>query len=817
MDALRRKRKISGSSVLQADPASKKRVEKLFQKKFSYSSNANKPTYKTPSLNDVSECDEWQIEETQQMKIKLNAVKDKLSDKDICMWHQHTGQMNLAGTVISQLRENFKPELCTQAWCKFYEIVSTFKLIDFENPQFNSVHLCEAPGAFITSLNHYLISHDYQGTWTWFGSTLNPYYEGNNISQMIADDRFILHSLPYWDFGVDGTGNLMDWDNFQQLEATCREMGPVHLVTCDGSIDCQDTPGDQESVVSRLHCCEALAALSILSPNGSLVLKKFTMFECETVSLMYLLNSAFDQVEVFKPATSKSGNSEVYVICTGFHGNSTITGLKDYIKHYLKNPDAQMLFDRESISETFISDHVSCCEFFTSLQRETISNNLDHYPSVSDQYILWLETMRDYCAEMYLTKFDLKQIPVNARIGHSYKKKRLSHSVQSFKNDITPFDQKRRTGTFTQRHNSNSLPWQQRVHLLDRYNLKPPKIIWCQFESYLKNVDSESCTCGRPVDRLINSRFCDGKLIQQMQELIQNAKDYRKGTCASPLMSVCHALDGLVQGCESESSECNTSEVTEVTGDRSPYTVILLSDTPLSSDTDQPKDPRISKVLSMSPSTVKSPDDENNNIFYVDVTSDHYCGEMEILSQPTLLSWTQLLLKKLRTTDSVILRISSCLTRFTAGLIYLLGNCFCKIGFLQDTDGTRLEQLLICEEYTGAPNEVLQQLEAIQAKFDSTRMENDQQMCTAGSEQQINVHSKKETDTSNNSIPENTAGEITSRSQKILLETVPLTLLLNDSLFVASLCHTNATLLRTFVRTVGDLEREHFPKEIQPS
>ncbi|OWF49722.1 cap-specific mRNA (nucleoside-2'-O-)-methyltransferase 2-like [Mizuhopecten yessoensis] len=809
-----RKRKISGSSSLQADPASKKRVEKLFQKKFSYSPNSNKSKYAPPSLSIACECGEWLIEETQQMKVNLNAVKDKLSDKDISLWHAHTGQMNLAGTVISELRENFKPELCTQAWCKFYEIVSTFKLIDFGNPEFNSVHLCEAPGAFITSLNHYLISHDYQGTWTWFGNTLNPYYEGNNVSQMIADDRFILHSLPYWDFGADGTGNLMDWDNLQQLAATCQKMAPIHLVTCDGSIDCQDTPGDQEAVVSRLHCSEALAAMTILSPGGSLVLKKFTMFECETVCLLYLLNCAFDQVEVFKPATSKSGNSEVYVIGTGFHGNSTIAGLTDYVKHYFQNGAVQMLFRRECIPDTFVSEHVACCEMFTSLQRETICNNLDHYPSVSEQYVLWLETMRDYCAEMYITKFDLKQISVNCRIGHSYRKKRLSHSAQSFKNDYTPFDQKRRSGTFTDRHNSNELPWQQRVHHLDRYNVKPPKIIWCQFEAFLEDMDGEDCSCGKPVSRLINSRFCDGKLIQQMQELIQNAKDYRNSLHAPPLSSVSHALDGLTHDCEeSTGSECERSEVTE---EKSDYTVVLLSDETPSSDDDKWEDPRISKVLHMGLTSVKSPDEDDNIIFYVDITTDKYCGEMEILSQCTLLSWTHTLLKKLKMADSLIVRMSTCLTRFTAGIVYMMGHSFSRIGFLQDTDGTRVQQLLICEEYAGGPVRVLKQLDAIQEKLENIGKESIPQTSTMDSERESDVQSEMETRAECNSTFQDEREKISSGSKLTLMETVPLTILLQDSLFVASLCHSNATLLRSFVRMVGDRERELYPMETQP-
>jgi cap2 methyltransferase len=56
---------------------------------------------------------------------------------------------------------------------------------------------------------------------------------------MINDDRFILGSLENWEFGVDNTGDLMNPSNLEQLVARCRHLGDIHLVTADGSIDCQ--------------------------------------------------------------------------------------------------------------------------------------------------------------------------------------------------------------------------------------------------------------------------------------------------------------------------------------------------------------------------------------------------------------------------------------------------------------------------------------------------------------------------------------------------------------------------------------------------
>ena len=62
---------------------------------------------------------------------------------------------------------------------------------------------------------------------------------GNSLGFMINDDRFILGSLENWEFGVDNTGDLMEPANLEQLVARCRQLGDVHLLTADGSIDCQ--------------------------------------------------------------------------------------------------------------------------------------------------------------------------------------------------------------------------------------------------------------------------------------------------------------------------------------------------------------------------------------------------------------------------------------------------------------------------------------------------------------------------------------------------------------------------------------------------
>ena len=65
-------------------------------------------------------------------------------------------------------------ELCTTAWAKMYESIISFDLLPASGgaaighlgtgqPAVGSVHLCEAPGAFISATNHYIKTHRCEG------------------------------------------------------------------------------------------------------------------------------------------------------------------------------------------------------------------------------------------------------------------------------------------------------------------------------------------------------------------------------------------------------------------------------------------------------------------------------------------------------------------------------------------------------------------------------------------------------------------------------------------------------------------------------
>lgn len=101
----------------------------------------------------------WKVQELETLKSRLNFHKSQLNDFDIEEWSSHTRRRNPAGEVCWKIRCLVNPEFLTQAWTKFYECACSYNIIPDEavsEGKMVSLHLCEAPGAFITSLNHYL-------------------------------------------------------------------------------------------------------------------------------------------------------------------------------------------------------------------------------------------------------------------------------------------------------------------------------------------------------------------------------------------------------------------------------------------------------------------------------------------------------------------------------------------------------------------------------------------------------------------------------------------------------------------------------------
>lgn len=400
-------------NLVEFDPETQTEIHALFSKVRTYVKPSN-GEWSRPDPNTTLRHSVEEHSRLQALKASLNAVKNQLSDKNVQVWHQHTNSTNRAGKVITAVRSAANAEICTQAWCKFSEILGTFNLLPGEalqNGELNTIHLCEAPGAFITALNHYIKTRESTRycDWSWVANTLNPYHEANGGNTTIADDRLIANTLPWWFFGSDNTGNIMSQKHLLELQTFVANMRRVDLVTADGSFDCQENPDEQESLVASLHYCEVTAALLLLSLGGSFVLKMFTLYEHSSICLLYLLNCCFRSVSVFKPATSKAGNSEVYVVCLNYDGKEAVRPLlSKLIRNYGPHlADREALFPNSLVPESFQKQHEEVCVYFHALQVETITENLRLFEGMSKEQRQGLDYIRDCTAQEYLQRFQV--------------------------------------------------------------------------------------------------------------------------------------------------------------------------------------------------------------------------------------------------------------------------------------------------------------------------------------------------------------------------------------------------------------------------
>nr|XP_012224181.1 PREDICTED: cap-specific mRNA (nucleoside-2'-O-)-methyltransferase 2 isoform X1 [Linepithema humile] len=572
-------------------------TDSFIEKDFSISDvMVDAQTYNLPHPESMFKESPWQLDNLQRLKNNLNEVKSRLNNYSLLEWNQHTSQMNEASDIVNFVKKNIKAELVTQAWCKFYEIISknyvfrglVYKTstvpmfnvkndslisfldlmrnntnfeVEFNIPMksFTSVHLCEAPGAFVAALNHWFKTNKPSVQWDWLATTLNPYYEGNSYDTMIADDRLIRHTLKQWCFGANNTGDIMDLENLDALVERSKSFSEksIRLITADGSIDCTNVPAEQESTVAQLHFCETVACLHLLNQGGTFILKVFTLFEHQSVCLMYLLACVFDQVIVTKPMSSKAGNSERYVVCKSFKDRSYIAPYLNILRqHYGKVSPAKAMFNLRDIPRRFLQKIEDCNKFFNRHQCQVINYNIKTYEKKLPMYDhLQQECKRKELSAYYINRYKLKKIKSRDQIVG----RKIMEINNCFRNELHSIHLKK-VDSYNERLTCDVKP----QTLLYRYFKDAKEIKLPITDSYNWNLqilpESLEIQIGKPFNKVRSSYFCNVKILQMLNGIDDIMQHMHLAACFSPAeittevarqMSVRHEILNLEFNCDS--------------------------------------------------------------------------------------------------------------------------------------------------------------------------------------------------------------------------------------------------------------------------
>jgi 23S rRNA U2552 (ribose-2'-O)-methylase RlmE/FtsJ len=328
------------------------------------------------------------------IKEKLMLKKGEIDSLNPKKWELSKKMLNPYEFIYTSSRKS--KNICSiiptsRSYFKLHEIIREFKLLK------NNIYctcIAEGPGGFINCLNN-----------------------SNIILKLIYGITLISEdpSIPYWNqsiltnkkvhisLGKDKTGNIYKLENVKYFIDEIGE-NKSHLVTADGGFDYSTDYNSQEINSYKLLYSEIYIALNIQQIGGSFVLKVFDLFNYKTIQLLYILYISYSSINIVKPSTSRSSNSEKYVVCSNYTGDKSFDVIGTLLKYY---DDCEKLFIK--IPESFINNIVEYNDIFTGNQIKTIDSVIKNIDRIKINNLI-ASTEQIKLAKEWCIKYEL---PIN--------------------------------------------------------------------------------------------------------------------------------------------------------------------------------------------------------------------------------------------------------------------------------------------------------------------------------------------------------------------------------------------------------------------
>ncbi len=246
----------------------------------------------------------------------LNKVKRRINDYP-AEWDnvkRITNAYEYIHTVIPNGKQAIsKVKPLSRAFFKLIEICNSLGLVErYYSQSINSFHLAEGPGGFIEAMTHLRFNPKDM----YYGMTLID--DTNDNVPGWKKSALFLRKNPNItiEAGADGTGDLYSPDNLDYCYDKYRNK--MEFITADGGFDFSVDFNKQELMAMKLIFSEVIYALILQKPGGSFVLKTFDTFLKGTIDIIFLLSCFYETVYITKPCTSRTANSERYIVCDGF-------------------------------------------------------------------------------------------------------------------------------------------------------------------------------------------------------------------------------------------------------------------------------------------------------------------------------------------------------------------------------------------------------------------------------------------------------------------------------------------------------------------
>lgn len=270
-----------------------------------------------------------------------------------------------------------------------------------------------------------------------------------------------------------------------------------------------------------------IVSLLILADGGSMVLKMFTFFEHNSICMLFIMNCCFEKVHVFKPATSKEGNSEVYVIGLNYDKSVLSQEIFDVLLQNF-NDDSKALLPLEQIPANFVTEVINCARYFSKLQTDVIENNIWYFQKYDKREVERVKMLKCWIADEYVSLYGMQPIPEELKILHGLK----------VNNDYN-LNVRIHSGSYTERQLANNLEKDGKLTVLyDKlkvfyddvtekpFNQKILKLEQFYGEIINSGVEFLSFISGNSILRVKSSKFILVPIFKYFNELLDFVQEH---------------------------------------------------------------------------------------------------------------------------------------------------------------------------------------------------------------------------------------------------------------------------------------------------
>lgn len=275
-----------------------------------------------------------------------------------------------------------------RSFFKLWEMIIYFDLINLNDKDFLTSHLCEKDGSFLKA------TLEFRNKYAKKDNLKNDHYcvttKSNN--QKLSDiqseciNKYKSSIFKYEKSNTDlndetgNDGGLTNTKNIKEyLKVISKNKKLASIVTCNG-----DFNNTNEVDMYKLILGEIITSISSQKKEGNMVLKIFDTYTLPTLKMICILKSLYNEVFICKPLMSRNFKEEKFLICKGFKydQDSKLNKIIDSLFTLLdKMNDAENIYDifsNYNLNDNFLQKIIDINLILSNSQYSSINNIIEY-------------------------------------------------------------------------------------------------------------------------------------------------------------------------------------------------------------------------------------------------------------------------------------------------------------------------------------------------------------------------------------------------------------------------------------------------------